>query len=50
MGKNIILPKFVGMKIRYSYKDISQSDTTTYLLVAVVVLTTILGAIKIVFL
>lgn len=38
------------MKIRYSYKDISQSNTTTYLLVAVVVLTIIFGALKIVFL
>lgn len=41
---------FVTMKIRYSYKQITQSDTATYVLVAIVVLTTIVGALKIVFL
>ena len=40
---------FVRMKLRPSYKAILDSDITTYILIGIVLLTILIGGIKIIF-
>jgi len=42
-------PSFVLMKLRYQNRIANTSDMTTYLLVGIIVVTVLLGAVKILF-